>query len=94
MSERFTTIMASWMLRSLSAVERDCEVAHLLDGDAGREAYVTHDDLGMHPLLDKRLHLLQDLDGQEYHRRGVVPDLGILLGRMIEKDKGNAAGQK
>ena len=35
-----------------------------------------------------------DLDGQEYHRRGAVPDLWVLLGRMIEKDKGNAAGQK
>jgi hypothetical protein len=35
------------------------------------------DDVGVDALLDKGLDLVKDLDGEEHHGGGIIPDLDI-----------------
>lgn len=53
----------------------------------GSPAASTHadDDLRVHAVLDKGLGLLQQLGGEQRHRRRAVADLGVLRARNVDQ---------
>ena len=77
-------------VRSLvgGGIEGDAKLLYLLDCKLARGLDAAHDDLGVDPLLNEGLELLEDLPREEHHRCGPVPDLGVLAHANVNQSLG------
>jgi hypothetical protein len=80
------------LCQSLSAVALVGADSHLLDlgdSDLRRSPQALDDDLRADPLFHVLLDLLENLAGQDNHRGGSIPHLGVLGTGNIDEDAGS-----